>query len=191
LTGDVDGDGTDDKVSLFADPEGDEGCGAFLVVEAASTIVASVWEVGEVAGLPQPSLQGLRDVDGAAGFEIIVNEAAGASTQFVAVYRVQGDAIERFEFAGEPEDMFAFGGSVGHVEAVDCSAETDVVVSTAVPAPGEEALEKGLYRVVRTLISYDGVTPRVEDKQVHEVLISDLDRFPEYANSPFGTCAAP
>ncbi len=153
-------------------------------------MVLPVLKRGEVAGLT-PSLHGLREIDGEPGLEIVVNEAAGASTQFVGVYRVGEEAIEQLRFPKGTAGLFAFGGSVGHLEAVDCSGRANVVVSSAVPAPGEGALEENLYRVGRIFINYEGSRPEVESKEIQRVPIEDLDRFPEYANSPFGSCAAP
>ncbi|MGH2757576.1 MAG: hypothetical protein ACRDI3_07290, partial [Actinomycetota bacterium] len=45
LTGDIDGDGSDDVVTLYQDRSGDEGCRAFVAAETEQgTVSEPVWE---------------------------------------------------------------------------------------------------------------------------------------------------
>ena len=193
LTGDVDGGSEPDAVSLLFDSNGEIGCQAFLSIDLGETlVVAPVWEVGPQGGLPQPRLHALVQVDGNPGFEILVDEAAGASTQFVAVYRYNEGGIERIEPEGVPQGLFPYGGSVGHIEGAGCASGGDIVVSQAVPSATRRALAKSLYDVTRRYFtaSGDGYTrDRVE--RHNDVPLKNIDRFDEFGSGPFGTCPAP
>jgi hypothetical protein len=196
VTTDVDGDGATDEVHLASDGAGGEGCSAFVVVElASSTVVAApVWEVGSQGGLPAPRIHGFVDIDGAGGQEILVDEAAGASTQFVGAFIYIEEGLERVTVSGGlsessaagTESLFPYGGSVGHVEAVDCAEEGTVVVSTATPGPTQNG--QALYEIERRFYAFDGAVLETEDVETAEIPIARLNRFPEYASSPFGSC---
>ena len=195
-TVDVDGDGAQDEVSLAKDPAGPEGCAAFVVVRlgGATAVSAPVWEVGPEGGLPQPRIHGFADIDGRPGEEVLIDEAAGASTQFVGAFVYVEDDLERVTAKGgiAPEagpfaDLFPYGGSVGHIEAVDCTPD-GIVVSTAVPS-GESAGGRSVaYEVKRRIFAYDGASLEEQETESETVPIEDLDRFPEYSASPFGSC---
>jgi hypothetical protein len=77
--------------------------------------------------------------------------------------------------------MFGFGGSVGHLEAVDCAADDTIVSSFAAP-------DGDVYKVERTFFAFEGAELVRVDKKVQRVSIEQIDRFPEYAGSPFGGC---
>lgn len=196
LSADVDGDGAADDIHLAVDETGGEGCAAFVVVELASSGVdaAPVWQVGPQGGLPAPRIQGFVDIDGAGGQEIVVDEAAGASTQFVGVFIYTDGALQRVTISGGldstsapgTENLFPYGGSVGHVEAVDCASTGTVVISTATPGSTQDG--QGLYEIERRFYSFDGALLEREDVETHQVPIARLSRFPEYASSPFGSC---
>ena len=47
------------------------------------------------------------------------------------------------------EDLFAYGGSVGHLSAVDCTGDGGVVISTATPGAARSEAEQGIYDVER------------------------------------------
>ncbi|MFN2389362.1 MAG: hypothetical protein ABR575_07140 [Actinomycetota bacterium] len=195
LRGDVDGDGTDDEVSIYMDPTGPMGCQAFLVVDAAAGRGAvEVWTQGREAGLPQPRLHGMAPVNDLSGSEVLVDEAAGASTQFLAVFAwVDGD-LSRIEppeeaapdlWAGRVDGLFAYGGSVGHLEAADCVARARIVVSVALPQGNGYEVTRGTYTVAGA---------RLQDERVQRERIgmNELDelarRFPEYGGAPFSSC---
>ncbi|MFN2586937.1 MAG: hypothetical protein ABR613_02300, partial [Actinomycetota bacterium] len=80
------------------------------------------------------------------------------------------------------EGLLGFGGSVGHLEAVDCAPGGGIVSSFAAP-------DGRSYRIERRFLVFDG--PRlVEDRvEVERAPLEELDRFPEYAASPFGSCS--
>lgn len=185
-SGDVDADGDADTVSVHYDAEGAPGCQGFVVVEtAAGGILSGALETWRSEfGLPMPTLNRLADVDGEPGEDVVVNMGAGASTQFVGVVVEDGGVLRQVttDVPGQAADgMFAFGGSVGHIEAVDCAPE-GIRVSFATP-------DGDVYRVERRLFHLSGTELVQDAKDVERVPIEELDRFPEYAASPFGSCS--
>ena len=195
---DVDGDGVQDGVRIAADPaSSNTACTTFVVVEASSsgTVAAPVWEIGSMGGLAQPRVHGFANLDGRPGDEILVDEAAGASTQFVGAFVYFDGDLQRITVEGSfgseevpgGADLFPYGGSVGHVEAADCT-DDGVVVSVATPSSEPGDAEEGIYRVERRIFVFDGPTLEREDVEVHNVPIDELERFPEYAAGPFGSC---
>jgi hypothetical protein len=193
LTGDVDGDDQTDSVSLSLDESGEVGCEAFLVIDTGESRVAgSIWEVGAQGGLPQPRLHGLAQVDGEAGLEILVDEVAGASTQFVAVYTYDEGLVEKIEPRGVPDGLFAYGGSVGHIEGAGCASGGDIVVSQAIPGGTRRSLNRSLYDVTRRYFTRVGEAYTRERVERHRAVpLKDLDRFDEFGSGPFGNCPAP
>jgi hypothetical protein len=192
LTGDVDGDDQPDSVNLSFDEEGKVGCQAFLVAEVGDTsVVAPIWEVGSQGGLPRPRLHGIAEINGDEGLEILVDEVAGASTQFVAVYTYDEGSIEKIEPRGVPDGLFAYGGSVGHIEAAGCAQGGDIVVSQALPGETRGSLNNSLYDVTRRFFSALGDAYTRERVERHrEVPLKELDRFEEFGTAPFGNCPA-
>ncbi len=188
LHGDVDGDGSPDDVSLAFDDTGALGCQAFLVVEgSAESAVLAIESFDRAFGLPQPRLNAVADVDTVPGSEVAVDLVAGASTQFVGLFTMTGGELARVEVEGDEfpaDDLFPYGGSVGHVEASDCAgAPGTIVISTATPK-GDD------YHVTRRFFRFRGATPRVEPSSTerNRVAFEELGRFPEYRSSPFGGC---
>lgn len=184
--GDVDGDGVPDSVALYYDPQGELGCQAFVVADAGSGPIAGALETwrGEF-GLPMPTLNALQDLDADGGEEIVVNMGAGASTQFVGIVVADGAVLRQVttELPGQAAPgLFAFGGSVGHLDAVDCAPGGGVVTSSALP-------DGDVYRVERTVYELAGAELIREDKEVERLPLEELDRFPEYSASPFGSCS--
>lgn len=185
-TGDVDGDGAGESVSVYYDPQGELGCQAFVVAESDGATIAGALETwrGEF-GLPMPTLNSLTDVDGEPGDEIVVNMGAGASTQFVGLVVEDGGILRQVTTHAQGQvapGLLAFGGSVGHLEAVDCAPDGGVVASFAAP-------DEDVYRVVRTFYGFAGAELVQDDREVERVPIERIDRFPEYAASPFGSCS--
>ena len=189
---DVDGDGADDDVYLNVDFEAPVGCQAFLVVETRDgQIVEPVWATGPAGGLPEPSLYAFSDLDGEGGYEIVVNEASGASTQFVAAYGWRKGELAPITVPDNSNGLFAFGGSVGHIEAVDCAKNGDLVLSSAVPAPAGEAASEDRYELRRTIYTLQAGELRKEETERHAIALADLDQFPEFRLGPFASCTAP
>lgn len=182
---DVDGDGTPETVSVYYDPEGQVGCEAFVAAEGDETTVAGALETwrGEF-GLPMPTLHSVADVDGEPGDEIVVNMGGGASTQFVGLVVADGAVLRQVTTAVPGQaapGMFGFGGSVGHLDAIDCAPDGGVIVSSALP-------DDEVYRVERTTFDFSGAELIQQKRKVARVPLEKIDRFPEYGASPFGSC---
>jgi hypothetical protein len=188
LRGDVDGDGSPDDVSLVFDDTGALGCQAFLVVEGSGEGAALAVESFDPAfGLPQPRLNRLAEVDTAPGSEVAVDLVAGASTQFVGLFTMTGGELARVEVEGDEfptDDLFPYGGSVGHVDASDCAGAAGTIVISSATPKGDD------YLVIRRFFSFEVSTPRVEPSSTERdrVAFEELGRFPEYRSSPFGGC---
>jgi hypothetical protein len=197
FSGDVTGDGSEDRVSIRLDPEGASRCAAFLVVDSGDSVMAEpIAGVGSEGAFSDPTLNSLAEINREGGLEVVVNEAAGASTQFVGVFTLDGDGLARvMEKGGEAElwtgasqGLFPFGGSVSHIEAVDC-AGGGVVVTRATPAEGRGAMERGTYAVVRRVLEIEGATLTTADIVRAKAPIDELaERFSEFETSPFGSC---
>ena len=198
VAADVDGDGVSDDIHIALDDAGGEGCAAFLVIETATgaTVAAPVWEIGEQGGLAAPRINTFVDIDERAGSEVLVDEASGASTQFVGAFMYLDDDLRRVtveggigteaEVGGAP-GLFPYGGSVGHLSMVDCTGQ-GVVIATATPSTEPDAAEEGVYEYRRRIYSVDGSVLVKEDTEIHEVSTTGFNRFPEFGGSPFGNC---
>ncbi len=197
LTGDVNGDETDDSIFIATDQGAEAGCRSFLVVTAEGTISsAPVDPSGRPRTLTEPTLNSLIQFDFEPGMEIVVNLETGASTQFVGVFKLTAEGIERITIEGRgpgpfaqelaQDNLFPFGGSVGHLEAVDCLNPALIVMSAAIPM-GNAA---DRYRVERRFFRLDStvLTLQPESTEVHEVKGLTVDSFREFAGSPFGSC---
>lgn len=188
LHGDVDGDDRPDEVSIAFDESGELGCQAFLVVEGSGdNAVVAIESFDSAYGLPQPRLNTLAEVDLVPGSEMVVDLVAGASTQFVGLFTMTERGVARVEIEGDEfpvDDLFPYGGSVGHVEASNCAEEEGTVVISSATPRGDE------YRVTRTFFTFEGSTPRIalSSTERERVAFEELGRFPEYESSPFGGC---
>ena len=186
-SGDVDGDGNVDSVAIHFDPAGEPGCQAFVVSESASGVAAAPLETWRADfGLPAPTVNTLQEVDGEPGLEVVVNMGAGASAQFVGIVTSEDGVLAQVTTeAGEHtvgDGLLGYGGSVGHLEAVDCAPEGGIVSSFAAPFGR-------VYRVERRFLVFDGAR-LVEDRvETARASLAQIDRFPEYAASPFGSCS--
>ncbi len=188
LAGDVTGDGDADEVFLAIDEGAEVGCRAFLWLRSGEEIaVTSVAGEGVEVGLGLPALLGLKQIDGRRGSDIIVDIATGASTRFAGVYIFSNASLRQLEVEGSRppvEDLFAHGGGVGQLSAVDCARDGTVIISTAVP--GER-----LYEVDRITYEVDDeVLRRNPAKDVRErARLQRIPRlFPEFAGPPFSSC---
>lgn len=186
-SGDLDGDGEEGSVAIHFDPAGEPGCQAFVVAESAAGTLGAPLETWRADfGLPAPTLNTLQDVDGEPGDDVVVNMGAGASAQFVGLVVARDGALYQVttEAGGNSvgEGLLGFGGSVGHLEAVDCAPDGSIVSSFAAP-------DGSSYRVERRFLVFEG-TRLVEDRvEVETAPLEEIDRFPEYAASPFGSCS--
>jgi hypothetical protein len=195
IQADVDGDGGEDVVAIYVDDPGEESCRAFLAVDESDITPVPIWESASLGGPLEPTFNGAFDVDGDGDAEIVVNEAAGASTQFVGLFDVVDKALTRIPAPISPGasagfGLFATGGSVGHIEAVDCLAPGQIVVSIATPARERKAQKEGEYDLHRTLVSLS--SGRVFDGGTEQqtLPIEDVLALPEFSGAPFGSCSS-
>jgi hypothetical protein len=188
LHGDVDGNGSPDEVLLAFDEKAARGCQAFLIVEGPDeTLVLAIDRFDRAYGLPQPRLNTLAEVDAVPGSEMVVDLVAGASTQFVGLFTMTGGGLARVVVEGDEfpaDDLFPYGGSVGHLDASNCAEDAGTVVISSATPKGDD------YQVTRRFFSFEGSTPRLAPSTTERerVGLEDLGRFPEYASSPFGGC---
>lgn len=185
--GDVDGDGIEERVWVHFDPQGEPGCQAFVVARSpeGGTLSGPLETWRSEFGLPMPVLDGLYEIDDRPGLEVVVHTGAGASTQFVGVVVSDGGALSqvRSRIAGTNGDgMFGFGGSVGHVEAVDCAPGGGIVLSFATP-------DGDVYRVERRSFRFAGAALVPDGREIERVPLEELHQFREYDASPFGSCS--
>jgi hypothetical protein len=196
LTADVDGDGSSDQVAVHLDEDGPPGCTAFLVVTTETQVLsAPVWELGRQGGLPAPRLKLAAEINARPGLEVAVDEVAGASTQFLGLFTIHDHRLQRIEprrplrtggFASLAGGLFGYGGSVGHIEAIDCGQPGHLLLSLGVPAEGG----RNAYAITRLDLLVEGATLRPTSRRRERVRLVDLRQsFPEFANSPLGSCA--
>ena len=191
LDGDIDGDGIDDRVTLHID-EGTRGCEAFVAVTTVRVVASEpVWEAGSDGGLPKARLNGVTEINGDPGLEIVVDEMSGASTQFAGAFALVADELERIEpeaadatWTGAREGVFPYGGSVGHIEGVDCAPEGGLVVSVARPAPSG----KDSYAVIRRFFDVDGAALSLRDSERITAAAEEVFELAEFRAAPFGSC---
>ena len=186
LEGDVDGDGTRDRVSLVSDASGRPDCLAFLVVERDAAVdVLPLVDFDPQFGLPQPRLHGLARIGPEQGAEIAVDVAAGASTQFVALFTMAGGSLQQVtrDNPFEGEHIFAYGGSVGHLQGVDCLERGVVVDSIALP-------REDFYDVVRQVMRWQEAHLHLEETTQHKAASINemIRRWPELGSPPFASC---
>jgi hypothetical protein len=185
--GDIDADGFEESIAIGRDPGGPHGCQALLSVsgEGLGSLLAMVeGEFNFDLGLPR--ILGTAEIDGAPPQEIIIDVAAGASTAFSAVFSVlDGELVRRVVEGDSPySNLFPYGGSVGHIEGVDCADAGRIVIASALPK-GDG------YVVQRRFFEDGGGAAFVLDEDATEtskVAVDDLARVSEFGGAPFANC---
>lgn len=186
VPGDIDGDGRSDRVSLFVDPTAEPGCLALVVVRDRDGIDAAALDDGLISfelGLPRVS--SLVDIDFARGLEIVIDVAQGASTAFVGVFSMASGRLERVRpprLPNIPTGLFAHGGSVAHLDAVDCRG--DLVMLSSALAEGRG------YVVTRRFLEPRGTRWLLQRSLTERSTISSqrIGRFEEFSAPPFASC---
>jgi hypothetical protein len=157
LRGDVDGDGSPDRVSLVRVRRDWSRCGAFLVVRAAGrTLTHAVPTSPEPIA---PSLTGLAALGPGPGLRIVVTTWEGASTAFARIYSVRATGISLLrtgmtQTLDPADDTFPYEGSVTHFNAVDCVRPGVIIASGWFEKGASGTLfgyERRLYRVGATV----------------------------------------
>ena len=189
VTGDVDGDGSSDASYLVRHGSGSPGCRVFLVVETADRLLSTpTSDPGTEYALQAPNIHSLVQVDGEGGLEILVNLEQGASTQFLGMFKVDEGSVQRVRFqeAASSGDLFPYGGSVGHIDASNCTETPgEVVIIQATPARQGYRLERTLYELRDEVL----VVSEAHSGKPRVVPPESLSSIDELAGSPFGACA--
>jgi hypothetical protein len=188
LRGDVTGDGEADDVFIAVDEGAEFGCRALLFVASADRIRAAPLDVeGTDPRLGLPALAGIKQVAGGGGGDVIVDMAAGASTQFAGVFIFADENLEQIRIEGSQppvENLFAHGGGVAQLSAVDCGADDGVIVSTAVAEGRRYRVDRHTYEFADGLLARDPTRD-----ETHRVGLRAVPRsFPEFAGPPFSSC---
>lgn len=188
LRGDVDGDGRSEIVWLAVDDRAPTGCQVFLAVGSGSGIRSTPVVQPELnLALSPPSLIGLAPVDSEPGLEVVVDLVAGASTRFAGLFGIRGGDLTRIEFDGPgtvARDLFAYGGSVTHLDGVDCARPRGtLVVTSATPRADRYTVVRRYYRVTG-----GGSAPVPRRTEHHVVEPEALNRYPELVSPPFAGC---
>lgn len=186
-SGDIDGQGGPDPIFVVADEQGAPGCAGFVVVDLGTEPVSAAVSFPEIdPRFGFPSFNSTADINDVPGEEIVVNVMAGASTQFVSVYTFDGAALVEVSFekavGDETSGVFGFGGSVGHVEAVDCVADSRVVVSSATPKGRRYALSRLFLDPLGAVWNAVGAERSIGS-------LRQVTNNPEFAGSPFLNCS--
>ena len=190
VEGDVDGDGAADLAYVVRDESGDAGCQTFLVVETDDGILAAPTEEPGVSyALPAPRVNSLVQVDGSGGLEVLVDLEQGASTQFLGMFKVTASALEKVRIAGGSAygDLFPYGGSVGHIEASNCTEEAgaDVLIAQAIANATDYSIRTVLYELRGTVLR---PLPRSEQPPI--AIGTDVESSDGFSSSPFGDCSS-
>jgi hypothetical protein len=185
LRGDVDGDGAGDVLFVAVARGGRRGCRAFLAADTGErTLAAPIPDDFVSFDLGLPALRALAAINDAAGAEIVVDVGAGASTQFAAVFTVEDDSLlQVVPPRTGTAPLFAYGGSVGYLAAVDCDARGRIVMSSAVS-------RRDRYQVIRRFGTARGAVWRPDPSATERIRVSlaGLRDYHEFVRSPFGSC---
>lgn len=187
--GDVDGDGSRDTVYLLRDDGGDPDCRTFLVAQTGGGLLATPTnEEGAEHALEAPRIHSFVQVDGDGGEEILVDLEHGASTQFLAMFTVAEGNLRRVEIAEQTEfgSLFPHGGSVGHIEASNCSDEpgADVVITLAMANATDYTIRSRLYELVGAKLE-----PLPPNSQPDIRIGAGVAEMEGAQTSPFGDCS--
>lgn len=184
----MDGDGSDDVVFVVRDDQGPAGCQTFVVAETAAGRLSVPAEEPDVSyALQAPRVNSLVEVDDRAGAEILVDLEQGASTQFLGMFTVVDGNLERVVIGGGSAygNLFPYGGSVGHIEASNCTKEAGAELLIAMATPNAAD-----YTIRRVLYDMRGATlkPLPLGEQPPVATGSDVEGSEGFDSSPFGAC---
>ena len=186
MPGDIDGDGRSDHVSLFVDRTAEPGCRALVVVRDREGIDAAALDDGVVSfELGLPRLSSLADIDSEEGLEVVVDVALGASTAFVGVFSMASGRLESVRLPrlpNIPTGLFAYGGSVGHLDAVDCRRDLVMISRAVAQGRGYEVTRRFLEPRAARWRLRGSLTERSSIRPQH------IARFEEFSAAPFSSC---
>jgi hypothetical protein len=187
LLGDVDADGTQERVTLRGDETRPPACRHLLVVEArAGRIVAAV----EPLPWPgtDPRLVLLAEIDGRAGVEPVVALSPAAVYRPGAVFTLRDGRLRRLRLQGRrPDDLFPFADEFP--AGVDCAGEPGTIVVTfgSLAEGGRDdrhwAVTRARYRLAETRFAL------LRREQLRVAVGPEAKRrWPELRGDPFLSC---
>jgi hypothetical protein len=190
LVGDVDGDGSVDRVTLRADPNRPPRCRHLLVVqihEGAALVVP-------VKPLPwpgtNPQLVLLAEIDGHAGVEPVVELSPANVYRPGAVFTLHRGRLTPMRLqvkAPLPDDLFPFDDEFP--AGVDCAGEPGTIVRTF-GGLAEHGTDDSHWDIKRSF--YRAVGNRFERLRVERFLVEvgpeAKQRWPELRGVPFRSC---
>jgi hypothetical protein len=187
LIGDLDADGSGDRVTLRVDKTRPALCRHLLVVELANDKTS----VARVPPLPwpgtDPQLLLLVEIDGRPGLELVIAMSPAAVYRPGAVFALRRGALVRMRL--EPASVPALFPLYDEFPSgVDCAgpAGTIVVTQSRIAAGGDARLDitRSFYRAAGTRFS------RVRDEHVQVDVGSEAQRrWPEVRGDPFIRCS--
>ena len=201
LSGDVDGDGKADRVTVVSRAAPSRGCVYALLVHTGSrtrryglgTRNPRPGHTASTAKVGAPSLDVLARIDRRAGLEIVADTWRGASTAFAAVFTIKSGRLVMMSGQSQPPlapagRAFPYSGSVTHQDGVDCArgAGSGLIVASAAAGFGGEHwnVARRFYRVVETGFLGPFRTQRVQIPYRNSL----STRFPEFSRRPFSSC---
>jgi hypothetical protein len=193
LQADLDGRPGRERAFVTLTRSGGVDCRAWLVAEGSfgrTVVPVAGTDPFAFESLGLPALAGAARIDDTGGAEIMVDVTTGASTTFAAVFTVQRDTVVKVDARGPGApsgDLFAYGGSVAHLDAVDCAGPATVVISRA----RADALR---YSITRHYFSAEGPVWRALPRRAERgkaVPRRLAARWPEFGSFPFSSCEAP
>jgi hypothetical protein len=205
LSGDLDGDGKADRVTMAIRPAQSHACVYALVVHSASgtrryglgTRNYGPGRTGSVEPADAPTLDGLARIDRRPGFEIVADIWQGASTAFAAVFTVRSGRLVEMSAQNLPPltpvgRAFPYSGSVTHLDGVDCAGGAGsglIVVSRAGVSGKQWNVIRRFYRVSNRF-GFLLVPSRSQRVRIpYRMDASNLSKhFPEFADRAFPSC---
>lgn len=192
LQGDVDGDGLEDEVFVAVDPQAEESCRYFLIVESSGG--AKVIPITTSAFGPADdvvAVEAMVELNDQPGLEIVVDVWHGAATEFAAVFTMVDRQPIRVDTASRRRVgyLFAYGGSLSALSGMDCTGKPGIIVVSGAHAEGNE------WFIERNYFSFDGgELQRYGQRERHRLLQKEREAltlkqdFPEFEPIAFPNC---
>jgi hypothetical protein len=190
LVGDVDADGSVDRVTLRADTRRAPRCRHLLVVEIhkGTTLVAPVKPLPWPGG--NPRLLALAEIDGHAGLEPVVELSPANVYRPGAVFTLRDGRLTRMRLevkAPLPDDLFPFSDEFP--AGVDCTGRPGTIVATW-GGLAENGGDDSHWKIVRSF--YRAVGNRFERVRFERFRVAvgpeAKRRWPELRGVPFRSC---
>jgi hypothetical protein len=185
LRGDVNGDGSADRVTLRADRKRPPACRYALVAELRPGIAV----VAPVKPLPwpgtSPRLLLLAEIDGRAGLEPVVTLSPAAAYRPGAVFTMRNGKLARLQLEGaRPANLFPLYDEFP--SGVDCTGERGAIVGTF----GNLAQPDSHWDIKRSVYRADGVRFELLRTERFRVKVGPeaAQRWPEVGGDAFRSC---